>query len=125
MRILTLFTFLLTSFSCFEMNAQETNTIIEKKIEFDELLAKKREINALTSAKKNYKIQIFYGNSTEAKKELTSFCTFFPEYKVTILYSNPTYKVLAGQFTSRMEGKKALREIQKEFPNALLIEPNK
>ena len=101
----------------------KSNLIQDPKI--DQLLKEKRKINAGLVSNETYKIQIFYGNSDESKKRLQEFKKEFKDLDGTIVYTNPNYKVWVGSFETRIEVEKAMVEIKKKYPTALIIKPTK
>lgn len=101
----------------------KSNIIQDPKIE--QLLKEKRKINAGQVSNDTYKIQIFYGNSDDSKKKLQEFKREFKDLDGTIVYTNPNYKVWIGNFETRIEVEKAMIEIKKKYPTALIIKPTK
>ena len=108
-----------TSFS------QEGKTTLSQDLKIEQLLKEKRKINQSISTNESYKIQIFYGNSDDSKKKLQEFKKEFKEFDGTIVYTNPNFKVWVGSFETRIEVEKAMLEIKKKYPTALLIKPSK
>ncbi|MCL9768925.1 SPOR domain-containing protein [Flavobacterium sp. HXWNR69] len=100
----------------------KTTLIVDQKI--DQILKEKRRINSGLFLNEAYKIQIFYGNSEDSKKKLNEFKKEFNELDGTIIFNSPNYKVWVGNFKSRIEVEKALTDIQKKYPNALIIKPS-
>ena len=49
----------------------------------------------------------------------------FKDIETTIIYTNPTFKVWVGNYKLRIHAEKALIDIKKKYPTALLIKPNK
>ena len=105
--------------------SQEIKTTFTQDLKIEQLLKEKRKINQIISANESYKIQIFYGNSNDSKIKLHEFKKDFKDFEGTIVYSNPNYKVWIGNFETRLEVEKALLEIKKKYPAALLIKPTK
>ncbi len=105
--------------------SQEIKTTFTQDLKIEQLLKEKRKINQIISANESYKIQIFYGNSNDSKIKLQEFKKDFKDFEGTIVYSNPNYKVWIGNFETRLEVEKALLEIKKKYPAALLIKPTK
>lgn len=103
--------------------SQNTAPIHDPKIE--RLLAEKRKINSSITITDKYKIQLFSGENDIAKKTLVEFRKENKLLDATIVFSTPSYKVWIGNFKSRIEGEKALADLKKKYPNALLIKPNK
>ena len=59
------------------------------------------------------------------KKKLHEFKKEFNTIDGTMVYTNPNFKVWVGCFETRIEAEKALIEIKKKYPTALLIKPGK
>ena len=112
----------LYSTNCFTQDVKKSMAQDQK---IEQLLKEKRKINQSIATNELYKIQIFYGNSTDSKKKLQEFKKHFKEIDATITYSNPNYKVWVGNYETRLEIEKAMIEIKKKYPTALLIKPSK
>jgi hypothetical protein len=129
MRILTprkkaLYTLLLLISAC-NINAQDQNITLNQDPKFEQLLNEKRKINASISVNDSYKIQIFSGKSDEAKKTLSDFKQEFKNIDGTIIFNTPNYKVMVGNFKSRIEAERNLIEIKRRYKNVFLIKPSK
>jgi hypothetical protein len=109
---------------CF-VNAQEQNKDINQDPKFEQLLNEKRKINTSLTVNESYKIQIFNGNSENAKKTLNEFRQIFKEIDATIVFNTPNYKVWVGNFRSRIEAEKTLADIKGQYKNVLLIKPSR
>ena len=129
MRILTqnkrLFLLLAMTLTTYNINAQEQNITVKQDPKFEQLLNDKRKINASISTNDTYKIQIFSGKSDEAKKTLTSFKREFSNIDGTIIFQTPNYKVLVGNFKTRIEAERNLEEIKKSYKSVFLLKPSK
>ena len=72
-----------------------------------------------------YRIQIFFDsglNSGErARKAREEFEELFPEIPGYVTWKAPNYRVRVGDFRSRLDAEKALRDISKDYPNAWVI----
>jgi hypothetical protein len=105
--------------------AQSSNLNVDQDPKFEQLLNEKRKSNSNLSYSDRYKIQIFNGPSEVAKKTLNEFRQEFKSIDGTIIFNTPNYKVLIGNFRSRMEAERNLVEIQKKYKNVFLIKPSK
>lgn len=121
---ITLFSFTL-SFSNLYVNAQDRNITLNEDPKFELLLNEKRKINTSLTVNDFYKIQIFNGNSENAKKTLNEFRQEFENIDGTIVFNTPNYKVWVGNFRTRIEAERNLIDIKKTYKNVLLIKPNK
>jgi hypothetical protein len=106
------------------MLAQDNN-IVAQDARFEQLLAEKRKISSSIIVNDRYKIQIFYGDNEAARKNLADFKRSYKTMDGTIIFASPTYKVWVGNFKSRIDAERALLDIKKKYPYALLIKPNK
>ena len=103
--------------------AQNTTVVQDQK--FEQLLNEKRKYNSGILQSNTYKIQIFSGASEESKNNLISFKKEFKNFDSTIIFNTPNYKVIVGNFKTRIESEKNINLIRKKYPNAILIKPTK
>ncbi|MCI9846782.1 SPOR domain-containing protein [Flavobacterium pectinovorum] len=109
----------------YNINAQDQNVTLNQDPKFEQLLNDKRKINTSISTNDNYKIQIFSGKSDEAKKTLSNFKREFNPIDGTIIFNTPNYKVLVGNFKTRIEAERNLEEIKKKYKSVFLVKPSK
>ena len=105
--------------------SQTNNSTLEQDPKIEALLKEKRRINSGITINDKYKIQIYIGKSDDCRKKLDEFKGYFKEIDGTMIYNNPNFKVWVGSYKTRIEAEKALLEIKKKYPTALLIKPNK
>ena len=98
--------------------------VLELKKQNKIWLLQKRKINQSISTNESYKIQIFYGNSDDSKKKLQEFKREFKDLDGTIIFNSPNYKVWIGNFKTRIEVERAMVDIKKKYPTALIIKPS-
>lgn len=103
--------------------AQEVTIAQDSK--FEQLLNEKRKVNSSITINNRYKIQIFNGTSEESKKTLIQFKKENKNYDATIVFSTPLYKVWIGNFKTRIEAERNLNVLKKNYPNSIIIKPNK
>ena len=108
-----------------KINAQNQSISTNKDPKFEQLLNEKRKINTSLTVNDSYKIQIYSGNSENAKKTLTEFKQEFKEMDATIVFNTPNYKVWIGSFKTRIEAERNLANIKNKYKNVLLIKPSK
>ena len=107
------------------LSAQEASITVSQDSKFEQILTEKRKINATITSNDRYKIQIFSGDNESAKKNLADFRKDNKMIEGTIVFNTPNYKVLVGNFKTRIEAERNLNEILKKHPKALLIKPSK
>lgn len=109
----------------YNINAQDQNLTVNQDPKFEQLLNDKRKINTSISTNDTYKIQIFSGKSDEAKKTLSDFKRENSNVDGTIIFNTPNYKVIVGNFKTRIEAERNLVEIKKRYKLVFLIKPSK
>ncbi|MBF4484804.1 MULTISPECIES: SPOR domain-containing protein [unclassified Flavobacterium] len=109
----------------YNIHAQDQNLIVNQDPKFEQLLSDKRKINTSINTNDTYKIQIFSGKSEEAKKTLSDFKREFNTIDGTIIFNTPNYKVMVGNFKTRIEAERNLAEIKKRYKSVFLIKPGK
>ena len=119
-----LYFFILSSFFCLSSRAQDGKTSVSVDPKIDQLLKEKRKLNTGLFLNEGYKIQIFYGNSEESKKKLQEFKKEFKDLDGTIIFNSPNYKVWIGNFKTRIAVERAMVDIKKKYPTALIIKPS-
>ena len=129
MRILAvlkiIFALIIVYFSTSKVNAQEQNGTLNQDPKFEQLISEKRKINTSLILNDVYKIQIFNGNSENAKKILSEFKQEFATIEGTIIFNTPNYKVWVGNFRTRIEAERNLVAIKERYKNVLLIKPSR
>ena len=129
MRILaiqkSLFIYFILCFASINAIAQDMKITVKQDSKFEQLLNEKRKINISNAVNDRYKIQIFSGESEQAKNTLNNFRREFKNIDGTIVFFTPNYKVWVGNFKTRIEAERNLIEIRKSYKNVHLIRPNK
>lgn len=116
----------LTMFTlAYNIHAQDQNLTLNQDPKFEQLLNDKRKINTSISTNDTYKIQIFSGKSEEAKKKLADFKREYNNIDGTIIFNTPNYKVIVGNFKTRIEAERNLAEIKNRYKSVFLIKPSK
>jgi len=110
---------------CQKIQGQDSKIKVEQHPKIENLLKEKQKLNSSTNLNDSYKIQVFYGTSEEAKKKNNEFKKEFKDIETTIVFTSPTFKVWVGNYKLRINAERAMLEIKKKYPMALLIKPNK
>ncbi|MEC4112831.1 SPOR domain-containing protein [Myroides pelagicus] len=123
LRVFSLITFGLFSIS--QIAAQNKKVVVNEPYNIAKLVETKKNNNSTISTKDGFRLQVFYGDGTQARQALASFRNQYPEIGATIIYSTPSYKVMAGNFKTRIEAERNLKAVKENFPKTLLIRPGK
>jgi len=99
--------------------------VVEQDPKFEQLLNEKRKINASVITNDRWKIQIFTGDNENSKKTLIAFKRDYKEMDASVFFQTPVYKVWVGNFKTRIEAERNLKEIKLKYPNSFLIKPVK
>ena len=69
-----------------------------------------------------YRVQIFFGSSRQAAYDAQAkFNEEYPELRTYIIYNEPNFKVRAGDFRTRLEAEKLVKEISPMFTSLFII----
>jgi hypothetical protein len=98
---------------------------IIQDVRVDTLLAKHKYINEINPEIEGWRIQIFFESGNFSKRlaveAKSTFVEKYPEVPSYILFHEPYYKVRVGDYRTRMDAEKFLREIEKDYPNAFVV----
>lgn len=104
----------------------EGNVQVIQDDRIDTLLVRHIELNERDPQIEGWRINIFFeaGNyskrlAIEAKSEFVNKYTDVPCY---LIFQEPYYKVRIGDYRTKMEAEKFLKEIEREYPNAFVIQ---
>jgi len=89
-----------------------------------ELMNKKVLINEKKDAKvKGYRVQIHFGSDREKAKEIKAkFLQAFNSAMAYEKYEQPNFKIRVGDFRTRTEAFKFLKEISPDFPSSFIVQ---
>jgi hypothetical protein len=102
-----------SAFWATDLSAQTGNITLMQDPKFEQLLNEKRKINASITINDRYKIQIFSGESENAKKALAEFRKNSLNYDGTIVFNTPVYKVWIGNFKTELKPNATLLSLKK------------
>lgn len=87
--------------------------------EIKQLIAKKRSYNNTFGY--GYRIQIYYGNETKARSLQDKFKITFPNVFTKLDYNKPDWKVLVGNYKTKLEADKATINFSEKFEGLIVI----
>ena len=83
------------------------------------------ELNKLKQSSSGYRIQIHFGNEREKAKDIkTKFLQSFPEIPAYDSYQSPNFRVRVGDYRSKLEAAKYLKQISTAFPSSFIVTDN-
>ena len=103
----------LTSQTIYSQSKKSDSTLI------NELISKKRSFNKGFGY--GFRIQLYNGFETEAKKTETKFKINFPEIKTYLLYRQPEWKIQVGLYKTKLEADRALLDLKRKYGSAIVI----
>lgn len=113
------FFLVLFSFSILSTESLSSQNKTNSSSQVKSLIAKKRNFNNKYGY--GYRIQIYYGNETKARKYLNKFKIDFPKVYTKLLYKSPEWKVQVGNYKTRLEADKAKLKFEESFSNIIVI----
>jgi hypothetical protein len=87
------------------------------------LLVKKHiAINKAKQTMPGYRVQLFFGPlRTKAYEMRSDFLRLYPKTNAYVIYQQPNFKVRVGDFRTRLEAMKFLKEVQSLFDSAFIV----
>ena len=117
--------FLFLSISCSFLSAQKADSgkvEIVEEYKVKELVNKHIEINSKAPIQ-GYRIKIHFGSDKNKAREVKArFISKFPEIAAYEKYDQPNFNIRVGDFRTKLEAYKALKEIQPDFPSSFLVQ---
>jgi len=113
--------------SVFTINTQAQNgsVTINEDEKISEILNLKKSLEKENKLAVGYTIQLYYGELVEANSIIKEYKNRFNSWPASIEYETPNYKVWVGSFSTRLEADRARLEINKKFPAAFILKPDR
>ena len=105
--------------------SQPGNLQVNQDEKITQLLQIKTNLSKENKISDGYTIQLYYGELKDANSVIRNYNRSLSNWSATIEYETPNYKVWVGNFSTRLEADRALLEIQKNFPNAFVLRPER
>lgn len=87
-----------------------------------DLMEKQVEINSKASIR-GYRIKIHFGaDKAKAKEAKAKFIARFPDVPAYEKYDQPNFNIRVGDFRTRLEAYRFLKEVQPEFPTSFIVQ---
>lgn len=112
-------------FITYSGTSQNATLTINEDPRLTDLLKLQKQLEQENKLSINYTIQLYYGELNPANETLRKYKRLYSAWPATIEYETPNYKVWAGNFASRLEAERALKQIQKDFSAAFILKPER
>ena len=100
----------------------DSSIIITKDSRVDDLIKKQKEINLQKQTIPGYRIQIYFGAIRQKATDLKNdFNALHPETASYLTYKQPNFKVRVGDFRTRLEAQKFLKNIQGQYSTSFIV----
>lgn len=111
---------------CFSQSSDSTKGHLEVVSEngISELQRDYYEQNSSNSSISGYRVQIYNGSKSETLKKRSEFISTYPKVPIYTLYEAPEYKIQAGDFRTRLEAEKFLKQVQTKLGSGLVVKTN-
>ena len=121
--LIVMFVLFAKAFSFAQTSLSDTGKVdLVQDYKVKELLNKHIEINSKTPIK-GYRIKIHFGADKNKSKEIKAkFIAKFPDVPAYEKYDQPNFNIRVGDFRTKLEAYKFLKEVQIEFPSAFLVQ---
>ncbi len=115
----------ITVFSFAQKSSVDTGKVeVVQDYKIKELLNKHIDINSKAPIK-GYRIKIHFGADKNKAKEIKAkFISKFPDIPAYEKYDQPNFNIRVGDFRTKLEAYKFLKEIQVDFPSSFLVQDN-
>jgi SPOR domain len=101
-------------------DSSKVQIIQDEKVK--DLVNKHIDINAKAPIK-GYRVKIHFGSDKAKAKEVKAqFIAKFPDVPAYEKYDQPNFNIRVGDFRTKLEAYKFLKQVQSEFPGAFLVQ---
>lgn len=118
-----LFVIFFNTFCCAQVSVKDTGKIeLLQDYKVKQLVSNQLEINS-KAVIKGYRIKIHFGSDkTKSKEVKAKFISKFPHTHAYEKYDQPNFNIRVGDFRTKLEAYKFLKEVQIEFPFAFIVQ---
>jgi|ERR1051326_3820006 hypothetical protein len=118
--LLTLFFFFTLTCTQAQTKADTGTVTIKQDDRVKEMLQKYSD--SRNGKMKGYRVQIHFGaEKIKAKDVKSKFLTKYPDTHAYDFFETPYFKVRVGDFRTRLEAYKFLKQIENDFPGAFIV----
>lgn len=82
-------------------------------------------VSPLSGKSMGYRVQIYFSSGNNSREQAnrirSEFMSKYPKVNVYVLFKEPNFQVQVGDFRTRAEAVRLLREIEPSFPQSFVI----
>lgn len=120
--LITLLLINMQSFLYSQVATDSSKVEFVQEFKVKELVDKHIEINSKATIN-GYRIKIHFGaDKNQAYEIKRKFSEKFPDVPAYAKYDQPNFNIRVGDFRTKLEAYKFLKEVQIEFPSAFLVQ---
>ena len=102
---------------------EDSSIVITSDSRLDDLVKKQKELNQQKQTIPGYRIQIYFGSNRPKANELKQdFLNRHPEAAAYLTYQQPNFKVRVGDFRTRLEAQKFLKNIEGQYATSFVVQ---
>ena len=125
--VVVLFTFLFAHQCVAQKQVTQSNEdstlLITKDARVDDLIKRQKEINLQKQTIPGFRIQIYFGAHRQKAIEVKSdFAAKHPNVSAYLSYQQPNFKVRAGDYRTRLEAQKFLKDIEGQYATTFIVQ---
>lgn len=94
---------------------------VQKPLDFDKLIETYQQELEERGGIEGYRVQIYNGKKSACLAKRSEFLTSYPEVTIQMIYESPEYRIQVGDFRTKIEADKFLKEISKQFTGSFTV----
>ena len=98
---------------------------VEASSEISDLLRQQYDLGRKTGTMSGYRLQLYFGSGVQARakaeKIKSEFSFLHPDSKVYLIFKSPDFIVRAGDFRSKSDALKVLKNLSAGYSNAFIV----
>lgn len=101
----------------------DSSILISKDKRVDDLMKRQKEINLQKQTIPGFRIQVYFGANRQKAMEVKSDFTYkHPNLNAYLSYQQPNFKVRVGDYRTRLEAQKFLKDIQGVYVTSFIVQ---
>ena len=106
-------------------HSDASNAAVVQDTLIDKLLEYHKNVNSRNLRVDGYRVHIYSDSGVRSKlrtdNEKAKFDEKYPHIKSYITYDEPNYRIRVGDFRTRLDATRFLREVQRDYPSAYIV----